>query len=322
MSGPRSTRQAAPPLPRGGRPARDLDESRSRGHSSSSSASSNNSSIFDGRKQSYDSSTSYEDDRDYKSSRKAPVARSKGRERYAREEAEEEEGPEAPPPPGAGSSIWNRMAAVAGALTVNVTKAWESGGTLNDGETTPAGQESRLTKFLKEYHIKNARSAKDLPSWLFDEKERRAQRDQEDDGGRTSLPPRSKSRARGRDDPIDDEPLPAVPRRGGLRDIYEQASNSSQSSSVPSSRTTGSSSLNDRGRDSNVGGGNSSKASSRLKALKDAKRVGSGSSARRGYDEDSQADSYEDTGGRDDPPPSSARTVRPGLPQGPGPRRR
>lgn len=43
-------------------------------------------------------------------------------------------GPEAPPPPGAGSSIWNRMAAVAGALTVNVTKAWESGGTLNDGE--------------------------------------------------------------------------------------------------------------------------------------------------------------------------------------------
>ena len=37
---------------------------------------------------------------------------------------------------------------------------------------TPPGQESRITRALKAYHISKANSPSDLPAWLFDEKER------------------------------------------------------------------------------------------------------------------------------------------------------
>lgn len=39
---------------------------------------------------------------------------------------------------------------------------------------TPPGQESRLTRALKEYHIAKARRPSDLPGWLFEERERKA----------------------------------------------------------------------------------------------------------------------------------------------------
>ncbi|KAJ3485670.1 hypothetical protein NLI96_g4799 [Meripilus lineatus] len=38
---------------------------------------------------------------------------------------------------------------------------------------TPPGQESRLTRALKSYHISKARAPSDLPEWLFEEKERK-----------------------------------------------------------------------------------------------------------------------------------------------------
>lgn len=37
---------------------------------------------------------------------------------------------------------------------------------------TPAGEESRLTRGLKAYHIAKAREPSDLPEWLFNERER------------------------------------------------------------------------------------------------------------------------------------------------------
>lgn len=37
---------------------------------------------------------------------------------------------------------------------------------------TPPGQESRITRALKAYHIAKASRPSDLPAWLFDEKER------------------------------------------------------------------------------------------------------------------------------------------------------
>lgn len=37
---------------------------------------------------------------------------------------------------------------------------------------TPAGQESRLTRALKVYHLGKARDPTELPDWLFDERER------------------------------------------------------------------------------------------------------------------------------------------------------
>lgn len=91
----------------------------------------------------------------------------------------------APPAPapaaivaGVGSALWARVASAAGNLTVNVSKAWSANIATYVGEETPPGQESRLTRALKEYHIAKARDLAELPDWLFDERERRAGRAQ------------------------------------------------------------------------------------------------------------------------------------------------
>ncbi|KAH9951348.1 hypothetical protein B0H21DRAFT_705633 [Amylocystis lapponica] len=68
---------------------------------------------------------------------------------------------------GVGSSLWTRVAAAAGALSVNVSKAWAENVSSSAGEVTPMGQESRLTRALKSYHIEKARDLSDLPEWLF-----------------------------------------------------------------------------------------------------------------------------------------------------------
>jgi hypothetical protein len=104
--------------------------------------------------------------------------------------------PDPRPAPGFGYSLWSRVAAAAGTLTVNVSKAWEAnvGSVAGEGTTytassrkcdidlmsvslvTPPGQESRLTRALKAYHIEQARQPSDLPEWLFDERERGVRR--------------------------------------------------------------------------------------------------------------------------------------------------
>jgi len=71
-----------------------------------------------------------------------------------------------------GSALWDRVANVANSLSVNVGKAWAASINAEDGEDTPAGQESRLTRALKAYHLEKARDPTELPDWLFDERER------------------------------------------------------------------------------------------------------------------------------------------------------
>lgn len=87
--------------------------------------------------------------------------------------------------------IWNAVSNVASVLTVSVSKAWSTNISALSGEggynrdvgkwrytwswitETPPGQESRLTRTMKAYHIAHAQSPSDLPDWLFDERERR-----------------------------------------------------------------------------------------------------------------------------------------------------
>ncbi|OSD01590.1 hypothetical protein PYCCODRAFT_1445587 [Trametes coccinea BRFM310] len=73
---------------------------------------------------------------------------------------------------GHGSSLWASITSVASNLTINVTKALSSNIATYNGEETPVGGESRLTRAMKAYHIEKARNPAELPDWLFDERER------------------------------------------------------------------------------------------------------------------------------------------------------
>ncbi|KAG7092423.1 hypothetical protein E1B28_008779 [Marasmius oreades] len=97
---------------------------------------------------------------------------------------------------GYGQTIWSRVATAASSLTVNVSKAWATNIATYAGEETPPGQESRLTRAMKAYHVEKARDPADLPTWLFDEHERRVRKP-------------------------DAEPPSSAPR--GLRDVYDAA---------------------------------------------------------------------------------------------------
>ncbi|KAI0006235.1 hypothetical protein BJV74DRAFT_803084 [Russula compacta] len=160
--------------------------------------------------------------------------------------------------PGYGLSLWSRVATAANSMTISVSKAWASNIAAYSGEGTPPGEESRLTRALKAYHIEKARDPADLPAWLFEEHERRplgrpgaTLRDREDDEdgsygfGRATAPPPASGR--------------------GLRDIYDAAAATTEISSRQQEKYDSS-----RGRPQDVGP--PSKASDRLKALRDAKR--------------------------------------------------
>ena len=125
---------------------------------------------------------------------------------------------------------------------------------------TPPGEESRLTRALKAYHIDKARDPTDLPPWLFEEHERRplgrsetSLRYLEDseydyDSRRATAPPRSSGR--------------------GLRDIYDAAATET---AIPSRHQE--TRERSRGRlQEDIPVSAPSKANDRLKALRDAKR--------------------------------------------------
>jgi hypothetical protein len=148
---------------------------------------------------------------------------------YAPEDTFDDANPDAElgPSEGYGASLWNRVASAANTLTVNVGKAWASGLFTEDGPgtgialflvrwlvtqalislVTPEGGESRLTQALKSYHLSKARTASDLPPWLFSEEERRVTR-----GSFTS-------REEERSQQVDMR----APRQRGLRAIYAEA---------------------------------------------------------------------------------------------------
>jgi hypothetical protein len=186
---------------------------------------------------------------------------------------------------------------------------------------TPPGHESRLTKAMKAYHLEKARDPSDLPEWLFDESERypgRRARTGRDDVGRYA------------------EEAPEAPRGRGFRDIYDAAASKSaprarstprgyEAGPAPRSRdySPPRSSMKDAYAD-DAGG---TKASNRLKAMRDAKRQAAarnaGASVGRVEDElgGSRAGRgrMSDAGSSSAPAPPRARV---GLPSGPGVRPR
>ncbi|KAK7014899.1 hypothetical protein R3P38DRAFT_2998276 [Favolaschia claudopus] len=285
-----------PPMPssRSRRPAYDTRSDSGTNRSSDTSTTSSGSSLLDRMKQTagYASSrTSFEDDEpDYK-----PSARSARSRPSIREDS---------PPPGTnynetGDTLWSRIATTASSLTVNVSKAWATNITTFAGEETPPGQESRLTRAMKAYHLEKARDPSDLPAWLFDEKERRRPE-----------PEPSRSRRR-RDDDDDYEVVEKKraepPPSRGLRDIYEAAAASSSPSSTAATRST-------RGARSYADDSpQPSKATDRLKAIRDAKRGAVNSSWR---DEEPVRDAP-----RAEPEPAPPARRRVGLPSGPVSRR-
>jgi len=273
--------------------------------SSSSSLSSSGSSFLDRMKagSGYASSrTSVEDEGDYYPSKRGrdAGARPAGRDvgntysrRGSQEEPEFEQ--EESTASGFGSSLWSRVASAAGTLTVNVGKAWATNVTTFAGEETPEGQESRLTRAMKAYHLEKARDPADLPEWLFDESERRPARSR-------YAPPREEYEEK--------RQMTEPPKSRGLRDVYDAAATSTV---VP---RPGRSAIGSGRRYEDDLGPTTSKATDRLKAMREAKRSAGG-----------RHDDLTELGSdRTDPHVESERRAPPriGLPSGPGvrPRRR
>ncbi|CUA72419.1 hypothetical protein RSOLAG22IIIB_01088 [Rhizoctonia solani] len=69
------------------------------------------------------------------------------------------------------STLWSRVAAAAGGLSVNVSKAWEAKDDLPEPDTPP-GRDSRITTALKKHYIKQVSDPRQLPAWLFSDIER------------------------------------------------------------------------------------------------------------------------------------------------------
>lgn len=158
---------------------------------------------------------------------------------------------------------------------------------------------------MKAYHLEKARDPSDLPPWLFDEHERRS-------SGRSRFTSRSQ-------DEYDQQPSPPPARGRGLRDIYDAASITPQSISSRSERAAPRSCADDAPT--------VSKATNRLKALRDAKRNANYGSGRANDDQDSRIgetrrqDIIEDRRS-DDEPSDRRRLPRIGLPPAPGRPRR
>lgn len=219
-----------------------------------------------------------------------------------------------PPPPGEGFNIWSRVATAASSLTVNVGKAWSANIITSAGEgpspvdptrfnahvnclDTPVGQESRLTRAMKAYHLEKARDPSDLPEWLFAEHERQ--------------PARSRTPARRTGPSADGESAEytsenAKPR--GLRDIYASAANAPSAMPARPARAYA-----DAGSTPAAG-------TNRLKALREAKRnalLEGGAGADQGAD--APRGVYR---ARDREEPERQPAPRMGLPSGPSARSR
>ncbi|KAF8507243.1 hypothetical protein JB92DRAFT_718285 [Gautieria morchelliformis] len=259
-------------------------------NSSSTSSSASGSSFLD-RMKAPSSRTSLEEDRPrrtgaaWASSRRKPAVQT------------EDGDSEGLPTEGYGDDLWSRVTTVAGTLSVNVSQAWKKS-VLADGEETPPGEESRLTKAMKAYHLDRARSPADLPSWLFDEQER-------------GVAPKAWNVSRNYEDRFMPDHDPEPRQRGGLREVYDRAA-VSPSSTAPVARRP----------PADTGDGGGSRATNRLRAIRDAKRsmqTGSGSAP----SSQSEAQLRDMTTSRvsEQSPDGSGETRRVGLPAGPGRRR-
>jgi len=118
---------------------------------------------------------------------------------------------------------------------------------------------------MKQYYIERARSPLDLPHWLFEEHER------------NPTGPRNPQRGARRYQEEEQEEVytPPAPQRGALRDVYDKAASRQQPRSTPTLQPTRSTPA----YTSPHGGEHSpteSKAATRLRALRDAKRMQQG----------------------------------------------
>jgi hypothetical protein len=185
-----------------------------------------------------------------------------------------------------GYSIWSHVATVAGSLTVDLGKAWATNVSGHDGEDTPPGQESHLTRAMKAYHLEKARDPSDLPPWLFEEHERRP-------AGQLRYSDRLR----------DEVPAKETPRSRGLRDIYETSTKPDARSEHPPPSVRPIEDMPSR-----------SKATNRLKELREAKRsahVGPGRVQNTGQSEIRRGDD------RDNAAQADGRPQRVGLPTAP-----
>lgn len=115
---------------------------------------------------------------------------------------------------------------------------------------------------MKAYYIERARSPEDLPEWLFDDFERRpmAAPGRHGRNDREEIPPARGNRHNNRDN----EPPPRTQNRGALRDVYDRAATQAPSRLAPTSYS--------RNETASDAGTAPSKAASRLRAMRDAKR--------------------------------------------------
>jgi len=216
---------------------------------------------------------------------------------------------------GHGYSLWNAVSSAASNLTINVSKAWETNIATHMGEETPPGQESRLLRAMKAYHLDKARSPSDLPPWLFDESERRARKPSP-----SATERRRQDRARDRDRFEEEEEYEEVPqsRSRGLRDIYDRAATATTVSPAPTRPQRSFGGSVDEGSSANA-----SKATNRLKALRDAKRAAATTTRHEDMDDNGDAEpASRSGGGRRRPEESDVRSAPPprprvGLPSGP-----
>ncbi|KII88569.1 hypothetical protein PLICRDRAFT_628937 [Plicaturopsis crispa FD-325 SS-3] len=197
-----------------------------------------------------------------------------------------------------GYNIWSRVTGAASTLTVSVSKAWAANIPAYSGEDTPPGQESHLCRAMKAYHLEKARDPTDLPEWLFEPHERRPV-------GRARAAPSRRE---------EEDRSAAAPRSRGLRDIYESAATLPPARSERSAPRGGYNTAEDSA--------GPSKATNRLKALRDAKRSAHAHEEPAQVQQETGTGAYgsrergsADDGGRRPPP-------RMGLPSGPGVRPR
>ncbi|KAI8998706.1 hypothetical protein BD414DRAFT_130807 [Trametes punicea] len=170
-------------------------------------------------------------------------------------DAREDEKGSGKPAAGHGSSLWASITSVASNLTISVSKAWSSNIATLNGEETPVGGESRLTRAMKAYHIEKARNPADLPEWLFDERERGVRARQKPPAEEREGAPPSTVR------PSEQQPprsLSAAPRR-------EELSMRAARGPTLADRRAGAAS--NAGSEEHV-----TKSIARLRALRDAKR--------------------------------------------------
>lgn len=145
------------------------------------------------------------------------------------------------------NSLWSRVAAVAGGLSINVSKAWDGKDDLPEPDTPP-GHDSRVTTALKKHYIKQVSDVRQLPAWLFSDIERQV--------GRSAYRTESASTPIDRSQPSS-SPSSPIRARARHEDAYVQ----------PQTRERVRTATYDEERTGPT------RAATRLRALRDARRV-------------------------------------------------